>query len=114
MDREITEAAIRLKAYFLQHRKGQYENSKDTYLLARACAMGTCGSAVDGPDVDEKLKKKIIDSRNDALLRTMREVDHDTIVIFRLQQLIENQGELPIKIYEAKSVDKLKKELEKE
>jgi hypothetical protein len=85
------EAARTLKAYFLQHRKGEWEKSQLSYLEARSCALGTCGSKF--VDVTEEEKKKELERLENVYREDQRLFDHDTIAIYRLQQIIEGENE---------------------
>jgi len=83
------EAAKVLKAYFLQHRKGAWEKSQVSYLKARSCALGTCGNKFE--DVSEEEKKKELEKLENAYREDQRDFDQETIVIYKLQQIIEGK-----------------------
>ena len=90
VDKDIQDAARRLKAYFLQLKRVDWAAAEDARVLAVACQLGTCGGEpIDSDEISEEDKQKEIEKRSNALTRALREHDHDLIVIYRLQQLIE-------------------------
>jgi len=84
---ELKKAAMTLKAYFLQHRKGTWEKSQLSYLESRSCALGTCGNKF--ADVSEEEKKKELEKLENVYRGDQREFDHATIMVYKLQQIIE-------------------------
>jgi len=90
VDEETKRAARRLKAYFAQRKREDWAAAEDARVLAVACQLGTCGGTfMDSDEINEEEKQKEIEKRNNALRRALREHDHDLIVLYRLQRLIE-------------------------
>ena len=90
VDKDIQDAARRLKAYFLQRKLGDWAAAEQARSEAVSCQLGTCGGEpIDSDEISEEDKQKEIEKRSNALTRALRVHDHDLIVIYRLQQLIE-------------------------
>ena len=90
VDKDIQDAARRLKAYFLQRKLGDWAAAEQARSEAVSCQLGTCGGTfMDSDEITQEEKDKATEKRNNALTRALRAHDHDLIVIYRLQQLIE-------------------------
>ena len=90
VDKEIQAAARRLKAYFLQRKREDWAAAEEARTLAVSCQLGTCGGEpIDSDEITDEEKKEETERRTNALTRALREHDHDLIVIYRLQKLIE-------------------------